>query len=296
LERFGVQPGKPYGNLGDGGLVRYFRRRRTTLCPSRPLHILVVFAHPDDESFGPAAILAKYARRGAKIYGVIATRGEFGNTDIVPRPSPEELGRLRERDLHDAAAAIGFTRLDVLGYRDGTLADVPLDELAHCILDAIRRYRPDVVVTFGPTGVTCHPDHLAIHRAATTAFRRAMRDSGGPCELYYPAVTSGQAARFHLDSTADSRPNTFVDVSKTFPIKLKALRLHGRHIVDAREMANTLEREPQTIGVLHRAWPLVPDGVRLTGFMQGVAAKGRSFRAAARNPERSRPGTTGIPR
>jgi LmbE family N-acetylglucosaminyl deacetylase len=256
-----------------------------------------VFAHPDDESFGPAAILAKYARSGARIYGIIATRGEFGNTDLVPRPSPEDLGRLRERDLREAASLIGFTRLEVLGYRDGTLARVPLEALENRILDSIGRYRPDVVITFGPTGMTGHPDHVAIHRATEAAFRRALHTSHGPRELYYPAVTSTQAARFHLNGRLDSRPNTFVDVSKTLPVKIQALRLHGRHIVDARQMAETVQREPQVIGILHRAWPPVPDGIRLTGFMQGTPSSGRSFRGPQPGESRMRrPRTTGIPR
>src|SRR5579884_2031484 len=138
------------------------------------MRILVVYAHPDDESFGPAAVLAKYTREGAKVYGLIATRGEHGSSDVQPRPAPLELARLRERDLRDAAAIIGFTRLDVLNYEDGTLEAVPTKELEEHVLDAIRRYHPRVVLTFGPGGITRHPDHVAIHRAAVAAFCRAL--------------------------------------------------------------------------------------------------------------------------
>jgi LmbE family N-acetylglucosaminyl deacetylase len=230
------------------------------------MRILVVYAHPDDESFGPAAVLAKYAREGAKVYGLIATRGEHGSTDLQPRPSPRELARLRERDLREAAAIIGFTRLDILSYEDGTLEAVPMKELEEHILDAIRRYHPRVVLTFGPGGITRHPDHLAIHRAAVAAFCRALAEGLGVRELYYDAVPPERAREMGLEGVPDGQPNTFIDVSETLPVKIAALRLHGRHIVDAREMAERLEREPQTVATLYRAWPVVKPGERLTGF------------------------------
>ncbi len=229
------------------------------------MRILVVYAHPDDESFGPAAILAKYAREGAKVYGLIATRGEHGNTDLQPRPTPRELGQLRERDLRNAAAIIGFTHLDILNYEDGTLETVPTKELEEHILDAIRRYRPQVVITFGPGGITRHSDHLAIHRAAVAAFCRALVEGLGVRALYYDAVPPERAREMGLEGMPGGQPNTFIDVAETYPVKIAALRVHGRHIVDAREAAERLEREPQTVAVLYRAWPEARPGERFTG-------------------------------
>ncbi|HVX29181.1 MAG TPA: PIG-L family deacetylase, partial [Nitrolancea sp.] len=84
----------------------------TRLTPTRTgvlaLRILTVYPHPDDESFGPAAVLAKYARRGAVIHGVFATRGERGEPLDGLDLTPEELAQVRERDLRDAAATIGY--------------------------------------------------------------------------------------------------------------------------------------------------------------------------------------------
>lgn len=230
------------------------------------MRILVVYAHPDDESFGPAAVLAKYAREGAKVYGLVATRGEHGNTDLQPRPAPRELGRLRERDLRDAAAIIGFAHLDILNYEDGTLEGVPTEELEEQILDAIRRYHPQVVITFGPGGITRHSDHVAIHRAAVAAFCRALAEGLGVRALYYDAVPPERAREMGLEGMPAGQPNTFIDVTETYPVKIAALRVHGRHIVDAREAAARLEREPQTVATLYRAWPAVKPGERFTGF------------------------------
>lgn len=232
------------------------------------MRILVVYAHPDDESFGPSAVLAKYAREGATIAGLFATRGEHGNSVLEPAPSPEELGRLRERDLRDAAAVIGFTGLDVFSYKDGTLSRVPEGELEDRVMEAIRRERPEVMITFGPGGITGHPDHLAIHRAATAAFYRARADGLGVRELYYDAVGPDAARELSLENLPDGRPNTWIDVSETYPVKIEALRVHGRHVLDAREMAERLEREPQPVASLYRAWPNVRFDEKVTGFLQ----------------------------
>ena len=233
-----------------------------------PMRILVVYAHPDDESFGPSAVLAKYAREGATIRGLFATRGEHGNSDLEPVPSPEELGRLRERDLRDAAAVIGFTGLDVLAYEDGTLPRVPERELEDRVMEAIRHGRPEVVITFGPGGITGHPDHLAIHRAATAAFYRARAEGLGVRELYYDAVGPNAAREMGLENLPDGHPNTWIDVSETYQVKIEALRVHGRHVLDARDMAARLEREPQPVAPLYRAWPNVRLDEKVTGFLQ----------------------------
>lgn len=232
------------------------------------LRILVVYAHPDDESFGPAAILAKYARAGARIYGLFATAGERGHTDLQPPPTPARLARLRQHDLREAAATIGFTDLEVLSYKDGSLAQVSPQEIEERILAMIQRTRPDVLITFGPAGITRHPDHLAIHRTASAAFYAARVEGLGVKELYYDAVPAAQARELQLEGLPCGEPNTWIDVADTIQIKIEALRLHGRHIVDAREMAERLERERPTLATLYREWPEVPPGQRVTGFLQ----------------------------
>ena len=244
------------------------RAERVTEQPARVAGILTVYAHPDDESFGPAALLAKYARQGARLSGLFATRGQHGESHLQPPPSPAELGRLREMDLREAAALIGYTALEVLEYEDGRLAAVPADELQACVFQAIEHYRPTVVLTFGPGGITRHPDHIAIHRAATAAFHVARQAGLGVRELYYDALDPERARERGLADLADGQPNTFIDVAETFAVKLEALRRHARHIADAREMVERLEASPQCLALLHRAWPPVPAGQRLTALLQ----------------------------
>lgn len=230
------------------------------------LRILVVFAHPDDESFGPAALLAKYAQLGASVFGLFFTSGQLGQTAMLPGPTPAELGRLRTQDLVDAAWIIGFRGLDVLNYLDGSLAEMPVPRLKSDVLTAFWRIRPNVVITFGPGGITHHPDHVAVYRATTRAFGWARSHGWGVRQLYYSAVPPERAAEMNLVGLPDGSPNTLIDVTATEPIKIEALRRHARHVVDAREFVAQLAEHPQTEATLYRAWPPVPPGTVVTGF------------------------------
>ena len=231
--------------------------------------ILTVYAHPDDESFGPAAVLAKYARRGAVIHGVFATRGEQGEPVDGVRASGAALARLREEDLRDAVAVIGYAGIELLGYEDGSLSQVPEEQIEALVFAAINRYLPEIVFTFGPGGITGHPDHQVISRATTAAFHHARAEGVGLRELYYDAVRPDRARQFNLEGLPDGQPNTWIDVNGTSSVKLEALLYHARHVKDARERSERLSQEPETVATLYRAWPEVPPGLRLTGLMTG---------------------------
>lgn len=235
-----------------------------------PRTILCVYAHPDDESFGPAAVLARYTRAGTKVYGLFFTRGQHGQSVLQPPPSPEELGQLREADLREAAAETGFAGVEVLDYEDGTLDLAPPRQLEDHVMTTIERDQPDVLITFGPGGITHHPDHLAVHRAAVKAFRHAVGNGMGLQELYYDAVPPEQAQAMDLAGLPDGSPNTWIDAIPAAEIQLAALRAHARHVADAAEMVQRLESQPRRFGTFYRAFPQVMPGRQVTRFMEGV--------------------------
>jgi LmbE family N-acetylglucosaminyl deacetylase len=131
---------------------------------------MCVLAHPDDESLGTGGILAKYAAEGIKTYLVTATRGERGWLgDPAAYPGPKALGRIREAELYAAAGVLGLQEIAFLDYMDGELDQVDPGGAIAKIVDHLRRVRPQVVVTFDPTGVYGHPDHIAISQFTTAA-------------------------------------------------------------------------------------------------------------------------------
>lgn len=139
--------------------------------------IVVVLAHPDDESFPIGGTLAKYSAEGSQIVLVSATRGEAGIRDV----SPAETAKIREAELNQAAKYLGISRVIFLDYSDGELNLANEENAVENIKKIILDEQPDVIVTFGADGISGHPDHVAIHRITTEAFHR----SGSYGRLFY---------------------------------------------------------------------------------------------------------------
>jgi LmbE family N-acetylglucosaminyl deacetylase len=156
-----------------------------TPTPETKRCLLAIFAHPDDESFGPGGTLALYARQGVEVHLICATRGEVGAAPPHLLDGHTDVASLRESELRCAAGHLGLTGVHFLGYRDSgmpgsednrhpqALAAAPLEEVAQRLVWYLRRLRPQVVITFDPIGGYRHPDHIAIHRATVMAFDQA---------------------------------------------------------------------------------------------------------------------------
>lgn len=173
--------------------------------------LLAVFAHPDDESFGPGGTLAKYAAEGAEVWLVCATDGNAGTVETALLTGYASTGQLRAAELCCAAQALGLAGVDWLGYRDSGMAgapenahpdslyQAPLDAVAGKIVASIRRHRPQVIICDNQFGGYGHPDHIKLHQATIAAFDAAADpaccpEAGAPHQaerLYYPAFSAG---------------------------------------------------------------------------------------------------------
>ena len=167
--------------------------------------LLGIFAHPDDESFGPGGTLAKYAAAGADVHVIIATDGIAGSVESPDRlQSHDSLAQVRSAELANAAVALGLTSVWSLPYRDSgmrgspdndhpnALIRQPLPALTDELAGYMERLQPQVVITHDPYGGYGHPDHIHVHEAATAAFQRVAErnrqpDSRLPMKLYYTA-------------------------------------------------------------------------------------------------------------
>jgi N-acetyl-1-D-myo-inositol-2-amino-2-deoxy-alpha-D-glucopyranoside deacetylase len=201
--------------------------------------LLLVHAHPDDESIYTGATMARYAAEGAQVTLVTCTLGELG--EIIP-PSlaylaegdGARLGEYRIGELNAACAALGVTGHRFLGgpgrWRDsgmmGTAGNddprcfwrADLDTAARALLDVIGEVRPQVLVTYDANGAYGHPDHIQAHRVAWRAFELAGHE--GPAKFY---ATAGP-----------DLATTEIDGGAYFGQKLAAMRAHATQItVDA---------------------------------------------------------------
>lgn len=194
--------------------------------------MLGVWAHPDDEAYLSAGLMAEAAARGDRVVVVTATLGEHGTSDPLLWP-PARLRPRRHRELCSSLARLGVHELRLLGFEDGTC---DARDGAPAIADHIADVAPDRIVTFGPDGITGHPDHRAVSQWVTEAWA-AVRPSA---ELWYATKTVGFHERFAevnerigIWSEQPSPPRTPEDEARSvvlpnhlLNVKLAALAAH----------------------------------------------------------------------
>lgn len=136
---------------------------------TRPLRVLGLFAHPDDEVFCMGGTIAMAAAAGAETAVVSLTRGDAGQIRDAATATRRTLGVTRVAELGAAAAALGIGHVECLDLGDGRLASLPYDDLVRQVREILDRLDPDVVVTFGNDGGFGHPDHMTSSRAVLSA-------------------------------------------------------------------------------------------------------------------------------
>src|SRR3954471_10696078 len=132
--------------------------------------ILGIWAHPDDETWLCAGLMARAVRAGDRVVCITATRGELGSPDEERWPSGAPLAAVRTAEMAAALAVLGVTEHHWLDYPDGGCAGVDQDEAVRRVTEVMAEVQPDTVLTFGPEGMTGHDDHKAASRWATAAF------------------------------------------------------------------------------------------------------------------------------
>jgi LmbE family N-acetylglucosaminyl deacetylase len=198
---------------------------------------LAIVAHPDDLEYGTAAAIARWTSQGKRVVYCLATRGEAGIDGL----SPEECGPLREAEERASAAIVGVDVVEFLGYPDGVLEyGLPL---RRDIARAVRRHRPDVVITgfFGETwgpGTRNQADHVALGRAVLDGVRdagnrwvfRELLDEGLEPVKVATVLVSGPAA------------TQAVDVTDHFDAGVRSLEAHAEYL---RGLGDSVMAEPQ---------------------------------------------------
>jgi LmbE family N-acetylglucosaminyl deacetylase len=135
--------------------------------------VLGIWAHPDDEAFLSAGLMAAARDAGNRVVCVTATLGEHG-TDDPQRWPPERLALVREHEWRASLAALGVAEHHLLGIADGTCAAAPQAAVVRQLAEIVDAVAPDTIVTFGPDGMTGHEDHQIVSAWATAAHAAAL--------------------------------------------------------------------------------------------------------------------------
>ncbi len=227
--------------------------------PIRPGGLAAVLAHPDDESVGCAGALAAAHAAGETTRLLVATRGEAGTPDGEPDP---DFGGTREAELICAARAIGLDEVSILdGYPDGGVADEAFERLVTEIAAWLAERRPAAVITFGPHGVTGHPDHIVVGNATRWAVERLSESGLAPHAVYVisPVFDPG-GSQFDL-SPEEQAATHRIDVTEVAERKLAALECHASQSDMAEVIAalrGAIEAEQPIHEGYQRVRPIVP--------------------------------------
>ena len=186
--------------------------------------IMVVMAHADDAEFSSAGTVAKWVREGFEVIYVLCTNGDKGSSD--PEMTSERLAVIRQEEQRNAAAVLGVSEVVFLGHPDGGLEDTPA--FRGEVVRLIRKYRPFRVVTMDPLRwfrrYIHHRDHRVCGVVTLDAVFPYARD-----RLHYPehlaeGLTPHIVHEVYLSGSEDA--DTWIDISDTFELKLKALHCH----------------------------------------------------------------------
>jgi N-acetylglucosamine malate deacetylase 2 len=203
--------------------------------PIAPGGLAAVLAHPDDESFGCAGALALAHDGGDTTRLLVVTRGEAATPEGEPDPA---VGDQREAELICAARAIGLDEVSVLdGYPDGGVADEPFERLVSEIAAWLADRRPAAVITFGPHGVTGHPDHIVVGSATRWAVERLADVGLGPNSVYVISPVFDPSGNRYDLSPEEQAPTHRLEITGVAARRLEALECHASQQDVAEEVA-----------------------------------------------------------
>jgi mycothiol S-conjugate amidase len=289
--------------------------------PDIPLCLMTVHAHPDDEASKGPGTIARYHAEGVRTVLVTCTGGEAGDILNPAMDKPEivaDLPAVRLRELERAAEIIGYDEVLLLGYRDSGMPDTPpnehpdafanapLEEAVGRLVEAIRRERPQVIVTYSDDqrGYP-HPDHLRVHDISVLAFEQAgdpdahpgTGEPWQPLKLYYTVWSRKRMVAMHqrfkdlgLESpfgeewlsrpSQDDRITTSIDIAGFNEVRIDALLAHQTQVDPTSPFWFGLPRDEQSTihpydeYVLARS--LVESETPETDLLAGVRSQVRS--------------------
>lgn len=195
--------------------------------------VLAVFAHPDDETYGPGATLARLSAEGSEVRLITLTRGESASLGASHLYSPDLLAEVRERELGCACRALGISHYETFSFPDKALETVPYGELAAPVIKALEEFRPHLVITFEPEGISGHQDHRVVSKTLKRALDEIRpRRGGGPehgTRLAYYVVPESAAARIEwrrILSVPDEKVTHAIEIGPFLEAKAKAAQCH----------------------------------------------------------------------
>lgn len=206
--------------------------------------IVAIFAHPDDEAFGPAGTLAKLAKDN-DVYIICATKGEGGQNYLKNTTGPIE--EIRANELRCSAAILGVKKVFFLGFKDGSLSNNVYHELADKIKTILDELRPQILISTELRGISGHIDHVAVAMVTSYVFYKTpyaktlyryvmMEQQRQMIKDYFIYVPPGYK-KSEIDLT--------VDINGVWQTKISAMNCHKSQKKDVLRLQRRFSKLPK---------------------------------------------------
>lgn len=207
--------------------------------------LVCVFAHPDDEAFGPAGTIHKFTKTH-DVYLLCATKGQVGQDSILE--PKKRLTERRVQELRTSAKILGVKQVYFLGFKDGTLSNNLYHKLAEKIKLHFEKLNPEIVMTYEPHGISGHIDHIAVSFVAQFVLRDHKKSVK---ELWMYCLKKGREefrnsyfVYFPKGYEAD-QIDKVMNVEDVWDLKVAAMHAHVSQIHDAKEVLRVAEKFPK---------------------------------------------------
>ena len=206
--------------------------------------VVGIFAHPDDEVFGPGGTLALFAKEGRDVYIISVTNGDAGQNSSNDN---RDLGEIRREELQASAKALGVKNVFFLGYKDGTLSNNLYHEIADKIQTILKQIDPEIIITMEHRGVSGHLDHIAVSMISSYVYEHNHSIS----EIWYYALTkearSLQSPYFIYfpPGYKSSEINKTISIEDVWDQKVEAMHQHKSQAHDIKKVLGQFMKRPK---------------------------------------------------
>jgi LmbE family N-acetylglucosaminyl deacetylase len=192
--------------------------------------VVAIFAHPDDEAFGPSGTLAQFAKE-RDVYIICVTDGSEG---LNSGDKTRELSEMRKEELLASAKLLGIKKVFFLGYKDGSLSNNLYHDVAEKIQKILGDLQPECLITYDMRGLSGHLDHIALSFISTYVFEQLSFIN----ELWYFCITKQRrdlVTDYYIYFPPGYKKEEIdktVNISDVWDLKIQAMQQHASQIHD----------------------------------------------------------------
>lgn len=199
-----------------------------------PKKMVCVFAHPDDEAFGPGGAIAHFSKT-CDVSVICVTNGD-ADKKFSKGYNTKELGKIRREELKTSAKILGVKQVYFLDFKDGSLCNNNYHEVAKGVEAILKTIKPDTLMTFDGNGVSGHLDHIAVSMETTYLFERLsyVKNLMYFCEKREVKKLIGKKYFVYFpEGYTKEEVNMILDVTPYFKDKVAAMKAHKSQRSDA---------------------------------------------------------------